>query len=270
MLLGGVELALLTEDIRQADVQVAGGAQRRADMTLGRFERALVQPSGLVGPAPSQPHLGQDDRGAELIGELSCRVQAADGIGERVDRGDEVAGGPGCQAEEPRRGSTRTHGRRCRPGPRHVGVCDGAIDIPSGLRDGGPVDGDHGRKPSQLRVARVRQRGQPRRPREVGKRNRPLPQCCLGRVEPGLDRVQVAFGKAGPGVRRGKHRTTAFLTLGQRAEPVAQRAVLALPAELRQTELHEVSGEHGVVPGQGMVKASAGMPAAEYQPAAAR
>ena len=44
---------------------------------FGGCQRPLVQPSRLVGPAAGQPHAGQDDGRAELVGDVAGRVQAA-------------------------------------------------------------------------------------------------------------------------------------------------------------------------------------------------
>ena len=79
-------------------------------------------------------------------------------------------------------------------------------------------------------------------------------QGRLRRIEPGLDRVEVALRQARPGLRHGKQRPPALLGLGERSQPVAQRAVPAESAQLGQAELHEIPGQSGILGGHGVRK----------------
>ena len=101
VLRGRVEVALLAEHVGQADVQVAGGGQHRAGWRLGRGQRAFVEPARLVGPAAGQPHAGQHDGGAELVGDVAGRVQAA--RPPRVNVSTAVPRSPAAQAARPRK-----------------------------------------------------------------------------------------------------------------------------------------------------------------------
>ena len=158
---GRLDPALFPQDVGEPDMQVARGVQRRSTMPVRRFQRALVQPSGVVRPALGQDQLGQDDGGPEFVGHLSRRAQAAHRRGKGVHRQSEIACGPGGEAEKSGRCPARAVVVTIGQGQRPLRLGDGARDVPPGLRDRGPVDRDHGRQPTQFQLARPDRRSQP-------------------------------------------------------------------------------------------------------------
>ena len=120
-------------------------------------------------------------------------MQARDRLAERVHRGDEVAGGPGRQAEEAGGG---TAGEVVvRPGQREcaAGVRDRAVDVAAGLGERGAVDRDHGREGAQLLVPGAGR---------LGQRSRGYASIAAGRRLQGPSRRR----RATPPPRRGRPR----------------------------------------------------------------
>ncbi len=230
VLRGRIEVALLAQDVREADVEVAGGGEHRAGVALGRGQRAFVEPACLDRTSARQPHVRQHDGRAQLVRDHAGRAQAGDRLGERVHRGAEVAGGPGRQADEAGGGAAREV--VLRPGQRECPACvrDRAVDVAPGLGDRGAVDRDHGREGADLALpvpGRLGQRGR----RGDGRWRRRV-ETGLGGVEPRLHPVEVALGEAAPPQEDGEQRPATYDVVGQRDQPVAKGAVLASSAQV--------------------------------------
>ncbi len=240
VLCGRIEVALLAQDVREADVQVAGAGERRSRVALGRGQGAFVEPARLDRAPARQPHVRQYDGRAELVRDHPGCVQAADRLGERVDGGAEVAGSPCRQAEEASGGTAREV--VLRPGQREcpAGVRHGAVDVAAGLGDRGAVDLDHGRQGADLDLAIPGRVGQ--RARRGDGRWRHRVETGLGDVEPRLDSVEVALGEPAPPHECGEQRSMTDDVVGQRDQPVAKGAVLASSAQVGLGELDEVGG----------------------------
>jgi len=139
VLRGRVEVAVLAQDVREADVQIAGAGEHRAGVALGRGQRASVEPTRLDRASARQPHVRQHDGRAQLVGDHAGRVQAGDRLAERAHRSAEVAGGPCHQPDEAGGGTAREI--VLGSGERECPTCmrDRAVDVASGLSDRGAV-----------------------------------------------------------------------------------------------------------------------------------
>ena len=209
VLRGRLEVALLAQHVREADVHVAGDGEHRAGVTLGRGQRAFVESARLDRTSTCQPQVRQYDGGTQLVCDHVARAQAGDRHGERVDCSVEVAGGPGRQADEACAATSRDV--VLRPGQRQcpAGMRDRTFDVAPGLGDRGAKHGDRGWERADLDLpahGRLRQRGRCR----DGRWRRPV-QTGLGSVEPLLRPVDVARGEPAPpphAASSGRRRTT--------------------------------------------------------------
>ena len=230
------QVALLTQCVGEADVQVAGHRERDVRASASRGQRSLVEAPGLGGAAAGQPHLRQDDGGAELVGQVPGRMQAAHRSGERLDRGVEVAAGPQGQAEEPGPGAAgrwSSGPARSQDTPR---LLRRTGDVTAGLGDRGAVHRDrHGQLP-QLVV------GGPR----LGRQRR---QGSFGGAQPSVRVVHVAIAEPAPRGDDVEDRAAAYDVVRQPSDPAPEGPVLPLPAGLGQGALDEVRRVLDVVAG---------------------
>ena len=97
--LGAREIVELTVEFGQTDVQVGRSPGVRRTARGGGLQRPLEQPAGAARPTRGDLHVGEHDRGVQLIDEVARGVQAAHSVGERRPCFVDVPGGPGGQAE---------------------------------------------------------------------------------------------------------------------------------------------------------------------------
>ena len=222
--LGAGEVVELAVQLGQADVQVGGGPRVRLAVPGRGRERLLVQPAGAAGSPGGDPHVGEHDRGVQLVDQVSRCVQAADRLGERGERLLDVAGRPGGQAEEPARPAPHEVVLGAGQVERVPGVAHRAGDVAPGLGQGGAVDQDRRRRGAQ--VLGVRPRGRQVRVAGAGLQRR------LGVVEPGLHPVEVAGHHPRPAGHDAQHRAAA--DDGVAAAPGPSRAA-GCPVALRRS-----------------------------------
>ena len=212
----------------------AAAGCRRAEASARSWRRR-----GLGGAAAGQPHLRQDDGGAELVGQVPGRVQAAHRSGERLDRSVEVAAAHGARPRNPApapRARWSSGPARCRTrraccavpamSPRAWATAARYIAIAMGscrsLVVGGP---------------------------RLGRRRR---QGSLGGAQPSVRVVHVAIAEPAPRGDDVEDRAAAYDVVRQPSDPAPEGPVLPLPAGLGQGALDEVRRVLGVVAGDRM------------------
>ncbi len=180
-------------------MEVAGRRQDVAGVGSGGGEGPLVETSCLGGPAAGQPHVGEHDGGAQLVGEVARGAQAPDRLAERLHRRRELPRGPGRQSQEagaPGAGDVVVRPRqvqgaagvdaRCRP--RHHG--------PGRPRPGRPRPAPAGRAARRPGLCAA-SLGRPCRGTSVVVSRVRAPQRLVAVVEPALRPVRVALGQPG-------------------------------------------------------------------------
>ena len=189
VLLGRVEVALLAQDVGEADVQVTGGGQQRSGCARRPPARARSSRRASSG-RPRASHMWPGPR-SRRARRRRCRPPAGCATASvKVSTAVvEVARGPGRQAEEARRRRPGRGGRRVRPASSARRACATVPSTsPRAWATDGAVDRDHGRQRRAAPVAAasaatgerrrrapddVDRRGRERRPRRRRARPRP-------------------------------------------------------------------------------------------------
>ena len=128
------------------------------------------------------------------------------------------------------------------------GVRDGAVDVAAGLGDRGAIGRDRGREGPQLLVpGAIRLR---RRTRDIRHCFRPngLPRP-FGIIEPHLGSIEIAFGEPRPGQEGGQQWAPSHNVVRQGAQPLPERTVLPVLAEVWQRELDQIGRAIEVIAG---------------------
>ena len=133
VLLGGVQVPLLSQHIREPRMQVAGRRQDRAGAFLRLRQGALVETAGRRGLATGHPHARQRHGGTERVGHAAGEVHASHGLRERLDGGLEVAGRPRREPEEPGPSGAREMVVRAGQLERPAGMLGRAVGVATGL-----------------------------------------------------------------------------------------------------------------------------------------
>ena len=100
VVLGAGELVQLPVELGQPDVEVGGGARVGLTICGGSLQAPLVELAGATGPAQGDPHVGEHDRGVQLVNQVSCGVQAAERRTEGLEGLRDVAVCPRGESEE--------------------------------------------------------------------------------------------------------------------------------------------------------------------------
>ena len=209
--LGSVEVALLTQYVGEADVQVAGRREHDGRVSVGRVQRPLVEPPrlGRVGRAPATCRPARRWRPARRPGSrprAGCAPPRRTCRPRRRGRRRPRRPGRGTRPPAPRArwssGPARSRARRA--------CCDRAGDVARG-----PGRPRRGRPRSPWAAAAA---PSSRGPRPVGRRS-----CAEGvlrrRRSRALRAVQVALGEPAPRGDDAEHRAAA-----QRRRPAGLRA----------------------------------------------
>ena len=140
----------LTVELGQSDVQVGRSPGVRRTARGGGLQRLLEQPAGAARPTRGDPHVGEHDRGVQLVDEVARGVQAADRVGERGQCLVDVAGGPGGQAEVAAAGTAHEVVLWSGQVQGVPGMAYGAGDIAACLRQRRSVNRDRRRRGAQI------------------------------------------------------------------------------------------------------------------------